>query len=105
MSPIRSFLCVCVLASLGVTARAAPFAYVPNEGSASLSVIDTATDQVVAEIPNPALADEAPRYDRPHNTKPFRKAPLEAPAIPPSIACPSSDSRKASVWPLSEMPQ
>lgn len=32
-------------------ARAAPFAYVPNEGSGTLSVIDTATDQVVATIP------------------------------------------------------
>ena len=31
-------------------ARAAPFAYVPNEGSGTLSVIDTATDQVVGEI-------------------------------------------------------
>ena len=29
---------------------AAPFAFVPNEGSGSLSVIDTAVDQVVAEI-------------------------------------------------------
>jgi phosphoribosylformylglycinamidine synthase len=36
--------------------------------------------QLVAEIPNPALADEAPRYDRPHNVKPYRKAPLEPPA-------------------------
>src|SRR5271154_4709617 len=35
---------------------------------------------VVAEIPNPALADEAPKYDRPHNVKPHRRAPLEAPA-------------------------
>jgi phosphoribosylformylglycinamidine synthase subunit PurL len=34
----------------------------------------------VAEIPNPALADEAPRYDRPHNVKPYRKAPLDPPA-------------------------
>jgi len=32
--------------------------------------------QVVAEIPNRALADEAPVYDRPH-TKPQRLAPLE----------------------------
>ena len=31
-------------------ACAAPFAYVPNEGSGTLSVIDTATDKVVAEI-------------------------------------------------------
>jgi phosphoribosylformylglycinamidine synthase len=32
---------------------------------------------VMAEIPNKALADEAPKYDRPHNTKPYCKAPLE----------------------------
>src|SRR5271168_1384830 len=31
--------------------------------------------ELVADIPNPALADEAPRYDRPHNVKPYRKAP------------------------------
>ena len=37
--------------------------------------------QVVAEIPNRDLADEAPLYDRPH-TKPFRPAPIDAPAIP-----------------------
>jgi phosphoribosylformylglycinamidine synthase len=37
-----------------------------------------------ADIPNRALADEAPKYDRPHNVKPFRKAPLEAPPIPVS---------------------
>ncbi|MES1258016.1 MAG: AIR synthase-related protein, partial [Acidobacteriota bacterium] len=35
---------------------------------------------VVAEIPNPALADEAPKYDRPHNAAPFRKAPFNPPA-------------------------
>ena len=35
---------------------------------------------VVAEIPNPALADEAPKYDRPHNVKPHRRAPVAAPA-------------------------
>jgi phosphoribosylformylglycinamidine synthase len=35
---------------------------------------------VVAEIPNPALADEAPKYDRPHNVKPHRRAPLDPPA-------------------------
>ena len=33
------------------TLWAAPFAYVPNEGAGTLSVIDTATDQVVAEVP------------------------------------------------------
>jgi len=35
--------------------------------------------QVVAEIPNRALADEAPLYDRPHTT-PYRPAPMAAPA-------------------------
>ena len=35
---------------------------------------------VFAEIPNRALADEAPRYDRPH-TKPLRLAPLDGPPI------------------------
>ncbi|MDE3195119.1 MAG: phosphoribosylformylglycinamidine synthase II, partial [Acidobacteriota bacterium] len=40
--------------------------------------------KVEAEIPNKALADEAPKYDRPHNVKPYRTAPLEAPAIPES---------------------
>jgi phosphoribosylformylglycinamidine synthase II len=34
--------------------------------------------KVVAEIPNRALADEAPLYDRPY-TKPLRIAPLEGP--------------------------
>src|SRR5690242_12415919 len=36
--------------SCAVTASAAPFAYVPNEGSGTVSVIDTASDTVVAEI-------------------------------------------------------
>jgi phosphoribosylformylglycinamidine synthase II len=35
---------------------------------------------VVAEIPNDALADEAPIYDRPH-TKPLRTAPMEGQLI------------------------
>ncbi len=35
--------------------------------------------ELVADIPNPALADEAPRYDRPHNVKPYRTAPLNPP--------------------------
>ena len=34
--------------------------------------------EVVAEIPNRDLADEAPVYDRPH-TKPYRPAPLDPP--------------------------
>jgi phosphoribosylformylglycinamidine synthase len=37
--------------------------------------------QVVAEIPNRGLADEAPLYDRPH-TKPYRPVPMTAPSIP-----------------------
>ncbi len=37
--------------------------------------------QIAAEIPNRALADEAPLYNRPH-TKPYRPAPIEAPPIP-----------------------
>jgi phosphoribosylformylglycinamidine synthase II len=42
--------------------------------------------KVVAEIPNPALADEAPRYDRPHNVRSYRKVPVEPPAhIPASV--------------------
>jgi len=35
---------------------------------------------VVAEIPNRALADEAPKYHRPF-TKPLRPAPLDGPAV------------------------
>jgi phosphoribosylformylglycinamidine synthase len=36
--------------------------------------------EIVAEIPNRELADEAPLYDRPHGVAPYRPAPLEAPA-------------------------
>jgi phosphoribosylformylglycinamidine synthase subunit PurL len=39
---------------------------------------------VVAEIPNRELADEAPLYDRPHDTAPYRPVPMKAPEIPPS---------------------
>src|SRR5271163_438654 len=39
--------------------------------------------KVAAEIPNKALADEAPKYDRPHNVAPFRKAPVDAPGPVP----------------------
>src|SRR5437660_12642120 len=39
---------------------------------------------VVAEIPNRELADEAPLYDRPHNTAPYRPAPMDAPELPKS---------------------
>jgi phosphoribosylformylglycinamidine synthase subunit PurL len=50
--------------------------------------------KVEAEIPNRALADEAPRYDRPHNVAPFRKAPLEAPAPIPESADLTADLLK-----------
>ena len=40
--------------------------------------------EVVAEIPNRELADEAPLYDRPHGVAPYRPAPMEAPDIPRS---------------------
>jgi phosphoribosylformylglycinamidine synthase len=35
--------------------------------------------EIVAEIANRDLADEAPLYDRPHGVKPYRTAPMEAP--------------------------
>ncbi len=35
--------------------------------------------EIVAEIPNRELADEAPLYDRPHNVAPYRPAPMEPP--------------------------
>ncbi len=41
--------------------------------------------EIVAEIPNRDLADEAPLYDRPH-TKPYRPAPYEAPLLPDRTA-------------------
>ena len=38
--------------------------------------------EVVADIPNRELADEAPLYDRPHDAAPYRTAPMAAPEIP-----------------------
>jgi phosphoribosylformylglycinamidine synthase II len=35
--------------------------------------------EIVAEIPNRELADEAPLYDRPHGVAPYRPAPVEVP--------------------------
>jgi phosphoribosylformylglycinamidine synthase subunit PurL len=37
--------------------------------------------ELVADIPNRELADEAPIYDRPHTT-PLRRVPMEAPELP-----------------------
>jgi phosphoribosylformylglycinamidine synthase len=50
--------------------------------------------KVEAEIPNKALADEAPKYDRPHNVAPYRTAPLEAPAPIPESADLTADLLK-----------
>ena len=36
--------------SVSAVAYAAPFAYVPNEGSGTISIIDTATDKVVGDM-------------------------------------------------------
>ena len=73
---------ICLLAGvvsavLALSAAAAPFAYVPNEESGTISVIDTATDEVVKEI----RAGDKPRglavskdgkklyvSDQPHNS-------------------------------------
>jgi len=35
--------------------------------------------EIVAEIPNRELADEAPLYDRPHGVAPYRPVPMEVP--------------------------
>ena len=53
--------------------------------------------QVVAEISNRALADEAPLYDRPH-TKPYRPAPLELPPPIPQIALRPAGSDRAAFF-------
>jgi len=37
--------------------------------------------EIVAEIPNRELADEAPLYDRPHGVAPYRPAPMTPPAF------------------------
>ena len=46
----RHWVMALSIAALSTAALAAPFAYVPNEKSGTLSVIDTETDAVVAEI-------------------------------------------------------
>ena len=50
MAPLRT-LCAVLLAAFGAAAQAGPLAYVPNEKSATLSVIDTSTDARQADIP------------------------------------------------------
>src|SRR6478752_1432966 len=46
---IRSFACALALSWIA-SAGAEPYAYVPNEGSGTISIIDTATDATVGEI-------------------------------------------------------
>src|SRR5882757_5770054 len=43
-------LACAVFGAVALCAGAAPFAYVPNEESGTISVIDTSTDKVVKEI-------------------------------------------------------
>jgi YVTN family beta-propeller protein len=47
---LPGLLMALALAVAPLEGAAAPFAYVPNEGSGTLSIIDTATDQVVGEV-------------------------------------------------------
>ncbi len=47
---LTAFLALAAVALLASTAAAAPIAYVPNEGSATVSLIDTATDKVTATL-------------------------------------------------------
>src|SRR4249920_2836135 len=49
MRSLRSFTAA-VLVAFASAAVAAPIAYVPNEGSGDVSVIDTATDKVTATL-------------------------------------------------------
>ena len=46
----RLRLCAVILCVLGGTAHAAPFAYITNRGNNTVSVIDTATNTVVATV-------------------------------------------------------
>ena len=48
------------LAAWPCLAQAAPFAYVPNEGSGTLSVIDTASDGVVVPTSLRGSTDTSP---------------------------------------------
>ena len=50
LTRILSCLAAIVAAGFCATSMAAPVAYVPNEKSGTISVIDTETDSVVAEI-------------------------------------------------------
>ena len=66
-------LCAALLAAFGAAVQAGPLAYVPNEKSATLSVIDTATDARhvavgVVETCRPVHPDHGhPREDGEHH--------------------------------------
>ena len=47
---LHRFIACSILLATPLFATAAPLAYVSNEGSGTLSIIDTATDQVIGEI-------------------------------------------------------
>ena len=47
---LRSTLAAIAAFAASLALHAAPLAYVPNEGSATVSVIDTSTDRIVATI-------------------------------------------------------
>jgi YVTN family beta-propeller protein len=53
---VRGFVALCAMLAVGLGAmalpvEAAPFAYVTNAGDGTVSVIDTATNTVVATVP------------------------------------------------------
>ena len=47
---MRSFATLTLTALIASGAAAGPFAYVPNEGSGTISVVDTESDKLVGEI-------------------------------------------------------
>ena len=64
----RGFMALCAMLAMGLglmasPAEAAPFAYVTNGDDSTVSVIDTATNTVVATVPvgNDPLGSPSPR--------------------------------------------
>ncbi len=56
--------------------------------------------EIVAEIPNRELADEAPLYDRPHDVAPYRPVPLEKTGTDVSVP----RRRSCAAWTESSVP-
>ena len=56
-------LCAALLCVSAAAAQAAPFAYIPNAGDNTVSVIDTATNTVTATVPvgSPSVLDDGAR--------------------------------------------